>query len=114
MSKELIKKEKELKETLLQVAKLEEQIAQLRIQEEGAKPSTTLQERFPIDTEVKLTGRNEKLRLRRKKAVVVGHSTCFVKLEREGEQFRRAPESITRTNCDGFKEEKGGGPSDRP
>ena len=95
MSRELAKKELLLKQTLHKVAQLEEQIAQLRIQEKEPEPPT-LPDRFPVGCKVKLTGRNEKYRLQGKKAKVTRHSACFVKLEREGEEFRRAPENITR------------------
>ena len=102
MSTELVKKKKQLKDKLLEVALLEEQIAQLSIKE---TPKSSIHERFPIGSDVRLTGKNEKLRLRRKRAIVIGHSTCYVKLEREGESFRRAPENIALTNRDELEKE---------
>ena len=56
-----------------------------------------IKNRFPVGSTVKLRGKNEKLRLRRKKATVIGHTTCFVKLQRLDEVFNRSPENITRT-----------------
>ena len=92
MSTELINKKKELKAKLLEVAALEEQIARLSLVE---PPKETIYERFPIGSKVRLTGKKEKLLLRRKIAIVVGHTTCYVRLERKGGSFRRAPENIT-------------------
>jgi hypothetical protein len=102
MSSELVKKKQQLKDKLLEVAQLEEQIAQLSIKE---SPKSSIAERFPIGSTVWLTGSNEKLRLRRKKATVTGHTTCYVRLDRKGESFRRAPENITLVSTDECSEE---------
>ena len=88
MSTELEDKKKELRIKLLEVAALEERIARLIL-------ADTSHERFPIGSKVRLTGKKEKPSLRRKIANVVGHTTCYVRLERKGESFRRAPENIT-------------------
>ena len=82
-----------------EVRQLEEDIARLSL-EEPRQPTPTITERFPIGSTVRLVGRNEKLRLRRKKAVVVDHTKCFVILERRNETFRRAPENLQRINND--------------
>ena len=76
-----------------EVKQLEEEIAKCSLEEKSQR-IPTLPERFPIGSNVHLIGKSEKYRLRRKRAVVVGHTTCFVKLERKEETFIRAPENL--------------------
>ena len=92
MSTELRNKKKELKAKLLEVAALQEQIAHLSLAESS---KDSIHERFPIGSKIRLTGKNKKPSLRKKTATVIGHTTCYVKLERRGESFRRAPENVT-------------------
>ena len=93
MSSTLDSKKKELKLRQQQVAILEEEIRLLSI--ENCKPnSPTLQERFPEHSTIILTGKNEKYRLKGKKAKVVGYTNCYIRLERKGESFLRAPGNL--------------------
>ena len=50
---------------------------------------------FPIGSPVKFTGPREDPSLRNKRAIVIGHTPKFVKVSREGERFRRAPDNLT-------------------
>ena len=94
MPTKLEEKQKELELRQLQVLRLQEEIAQLNI---ATKPESepTLPTRYPLGQRVTLSGRNEKYRLRDKRAVVIGHTPCYVKLQRKGEQFLRVPENLT-------------------
>ena len=105
MPSKLEEKQKELQLRQLQVLQLQEEIANLSITERQS-PVPTLPERHPLGQKVKLTGKNEKYRLRNKKATVTGHTNCYVRLLRKGESFLRAPENLT-VVYDGNKEEKG-------
>ena len=97
MSEELVNKKSELKLRQQQVAQIEEEIRLLSLAEKATK-APSLQERFPENSIVRLTGKNEKHYLRRKKARVIGHTTCYVRLEwkngKKKETFLRAPENI--------------------
>ena len=96
MSSTLDSKKRELKLRQQQVATLEEEIRLLSL--EDRKPKTlTLQERFPKHSTARLTGRNEKFRLKGKKAEVIGYTNCYIRLGRKGESFLRAPENLTPT-----------------
>ena len=79
-------KQKELELRQQQVLRLQEEIALLRISEDP-KPSPSLPERFPLGQTVTLSGKNEKHRLRKKRAVIVGHTACYIRLKRKGEVF---------------------------
>ena len=105
MPSKLEEKQKELQLRQLQVLQLQEEIAILNIAEKQ-RPAPTLPERHPLEQEVILTGKNEKYRLRNKRATVTGHTNCYVRLLRKGERFLRAPENLTVVQ-DGNKEEKG-------
>ena len=96
MSDKVDRKLKELKLRQQQVAILEREIRLLSIEEKERKPRTlTLPERFPKHSIVRLIGKNEKYRLRRKRAEVVGYTNCYIRLERKGgEEFLRAPENL--------------------
>ena len=98
MSEELANKKSELKLRQQQVAQIEEEIRLLSLAEKATK-APSLQERFPENSIVRLTGKNEKHYLRRKKARVIGHTTCYARLEwksgKNKETFLRAPENIT-------------------
>ena len=111
MSAELDRKKKELEIKRLEVEALEQEIsdiekrvANVNINNDG---SIDLLSRFPIGSTVRLTGRNEKRRLRRKEATVIGHTTCFVKLQRQEETFNRSPENLARLK-NGDQKKKGG------
>ena len=95
MSTIVNKKKREIAIKQEEIAILEQEILKLTLEEKQNKRSTpSLQERFPSNSTVRLIGHNEKLRLRRKKATVVGYTDCFIRLERKGEVFLRAPENI--------------------
>ena len=96
MSDKLESKLKELELRQQQVAILEEEIRLLSIEDKRDKKprALSLQERFPKHSTVRLTGRNENHRLRRKKAEVIGYTNCYIRLERKGEEFLRAPENL--------------------
>ena len=96
MSSALDSKKRELKLRKQQIAILEEEIRLLSLKE-GTPRTPTLQERFPKHSTVRLTGKSEKYRLKGKKAKVTGYTNCYVRLERKGESFLRAPENITKT-----------------
>ena len=99
--KQLLKVRKE------EVKQLEEEIAKCSLEEKSQR-IPTLPERYPIGSNVCLTGKSEKHRLRRKRAVVVGHTTCFVKLKRKKKTFIRAPENLKLIENDDQKEEGSG------
>ena len=94
MLTKLEEKRKELELRQSQVLRLQEEIAQLSIATRRG-PKLTLLTRYPLGQRVTLSGKNEKYRLRSKRAVVIGHTPCYVKLQRKGEQFLRAPENLT-------------------
>ena len=98
MSEELANMKSELKLRQQQVVQIEEEIRLLSLTEKATK-APSLKERFPENSIVRLTGKNEKHYLRRKKARVIGHTTCYVRLEwkngKKKETFLRAPENIT-------------------
>ena len=94
MPKKLEEKRKELELRQLQVTRLQEEIAQLSIVERP-EPDLTLPTQLPLGQRVILSGGSEKYRLRGKRATVIGHTPCFVRLQRKGEQFLRAPENLT-------------------
>ena len=104
MPTKLEEKQKELELRQTQVLQLQEEIAQLSITTKP-EPELTLPERYPLGQRVTLSGRNEKYRLRSKRAVVISHMACYVKLQRKGERFLRAPENLTVAQ-DGNKEAK--------
>ena len=82
----------------LQLVERNLELLSLKAEEERPKsPSSkqTPQERFPIDSPVRLTGPRESSSLRNKLATVTGHTAKFVKLERKGEDLRRAPSNLT-------------------
>ena len=56
---------------------------------------TNHEERFPIGSPVKFAGPKVNPSLRNRKAVVIGHTPKFVKVSREGKDYRRAPENLT-------------------
>ena len=93
MSMTLSSKKKELKKKQLEVKLLEDEISRLTISD---TPAPTIPDRFPIDSSVRLIGSNENYRLRQKTAIVIEHTTCFVRLRRKKEEFLRAPENIHR------------------
>ena len=68
-------KQKEIELRQQQVLRLQEEIALLRISAES-KPVQSLHDRFPLGRIVSLSGKNEKHRLRKKRAVIVGHTAC--------------------------------------
>ena len=86
------------KKNLLQVKKdevrqLEQEIAQLTLEEqEQEEPS--LAQSFPVGATVKFIGKREKYRLRGKKAVVTGHTKCYVLLRRRNEHLQRYPHNL--------------------
>ena len=89
----LQEKKKLLKVKKEEVEQLEKEIAKCSL-EDRTSQTLSLSERFPIGSTVRLIGKKEKHRLRQKRAVVVGHTTCFIKLERKENRFIRAPENL--------------------
>ena len=95
MSTIVNKKKREIAIKQEEIAILEQEIIKLTLEEKQSKRSTlSLQERFPPNSTVRLVGHNEKLRLRQKKATVVGYTDCFIRLKRKEEVFLRAPKNI--------------------
>ena len=107
MLTKLEEKRKELELRQAQVLRLQEEIAQLSIATRRG-PKLTLLTRYPLGQRVTLSGKNEKYRLRSKRAVVIGHTPCYVKLQRKGEQFLRAPENLTVIQDDDEEAERHG------
>ena len=111
MSDELHRKKRELEAKRQEVEALEREIADIEKRLAKAKLDinrpTNLPGRFPIGSTVRLTGKNEKRHLRNKEATVIGHTTCFVKLQLQEETFKRSPESIKKIK-DGDQKKKGG------
>ena len=108
MPTKLEKKQKELQLRQQQVLQLQEEIAKLSITE-NQSPVLTLPSRYPLGQKVILSGKNEKYRLRNKRATAIGHTTCYVKLQKKEERFLRAPENLTVVRDDDMKEKS---PSD--
>ena len=93
MSDELIKKKKDLRLKQKEIAQLEEEIRLLSLAEKTIK-TPSLKKRFPVNSTVRLIGRNEKVYLKRELARVVDHTHCYVRLNWKKETFLRAPENI--------------------
>ena len=95
-NKELLELEKELKlvERNLELLHL---IADKKATKVPKTPprKPTHQELFPIGSPVTLTGPREDPSLRNKRATVTGHTAKFVKVVREGQGLRRAPDNLT-------------------
>ena len=78
----LQEKKKLLKVKKEEVEQLEEEIAKCSLEDQTSQ-TPSLSERFPIGSALRLIGKNEKYRLRLKRAVVVGHTTCCINLEKK-------------------------------
>ena len=100
MPSKLDEKKRELHIKKREVVLLEEEIAKLNINERG-----TIADQFPTQATVILIGKSEKYRLRQKKATVIGHTTCFVRLRRKEEEFLRSPENLLLSKYDEPKKE---------
>ena len=97
------------KKKILQIKKLEIQLLEKEIAKLSVSENSPIDNRFPLHSTVILVGKSEKHRLLQKKATIIGHTTCFVKLRRREEEFLRAPENLRfDEHAESKKESRGG------